>query len=168
VGVSHIINKPKKGSIKQSNSDLYTFSSDGVSFTSKEASQMRTIYFPLCGIDANGIKSSITPYLGGDIKIDKNCYLTKPASIEDLRQGLRNFYCLVEGKGIISLAQCSKKNFSVEAGMLWHKLTRSYTDVGIQMEALNFIPVSGEHVELMPLAFKKSSSKSANDKKLPP
>jgi len=157
LGASPVLNKLKKSLVKQSKNDLYTFLPDGVSFTSKKASQMRTIYFPLCGIDGKGIKSSITPYLGGDIKIDKNCYLTKPASVEDLRQTLRNFYCYVEGKGIISFAQCSKQNSSIEVGLLWHKLHRSYTAVGLKLETLNFIPVSGEHVELMRVTVKNIS-----------
>ena len=157
LGASHTINQSKKDPAKRPVSDLYAYLSDGVSFTSKKASQMRTLYFPLCGIDANGVKSSITPYLGGDIKVDKNHYLTKPASIEDLRQGLRNFYCYVEEKGVISFTDNSELNSSVEAGMLWHKLQRSYADIGLQLEALNFIPISGETVELMRVTVKNIS-----------
>lgn len=160
LGASHDINKSKKVPDKRSVGDLYTYLTDGVSFISKSAPQMRTLYFPLCGINADGIKSSITPYLGGDIKVDKNHYLTKPASVEDLRQGLRNFYCYVEGRGVISFTDNSEQNSSVEAGMLWHKLTRSYADIGLQLEALNFIPVSGEAVELMRITVKNTSKEN--------
>jgi len=157
LGISRVIDNSKKGPIKRSHNDLYSFLPDGFSFISKKASQMRTIYFPLCGIDSNGIKSSITPYLGGDIKVDKDRYLTKPASVEDLRQGLRNFFCTVNGKGFISFSDNNEQNSTVEAGLLWHKVQVFYKNVGFQLEALNFVPVSGEHVELMRVTVKNSS-----------
>lgn len=155
--VSRVTDKSKKGSVKRPDTDLYGFLPDGVSFISKKASRMRTIYFPLCGIGSNGIKSSITPHLGGDIKTDKDHYLTKPASVEDLRQNLRNFFCCVNGKDVISFADNNKQNSTVEAGLLWHKVRASYKDVGLQLEALNFIPVSGEQVELMRVTVKNYS-----------
>ena len=70
---------------------FYTYLPDGVSFTSKQAAAIKTIYAPLCGTDALSVKSAITPFLSGDIKIDKFHYLTKPASREDLRSPLREF-----------------------------------------------------------------------------
>jgi len=157
LGVSRIIKNSKKDPIKQPNNDLYSFLPDGFSFISKKVSQMRTIYFPLCGVDSNGIKSSITPYLGGDIKVDKDRYLTKPVSVEDLRQGLRNFFCMVDGKNVISLSDNNEQNTTVEAGLLWHKVQRVFKTVGLQLEALNFVPVSGEHVELMRVTVKNIS-----------
>jgi len=51
---------------------LYTFKEDQLTFIAKEALKFKTIYFPLCGTEATGLKSSITPYLSGDIKVDKN------------------------------------------------------------------------------------------------
>ena len=69
---------------------FYSFLPDGISFASVKALNQRAVYAPLCGIDATGIKSSITPYLSGDIKIDKFRYVTKPASREDLRAEVRN------------------------------------------------------------------------------
>jgi len=157
LGVSRVIDNSKKGPVKQPNNDLYSFLPDGISFISKKASQMRTIYFPLCGVDSSGIKSSITPCLGGDIKVDKDRYLTKPASVEDLRQGLRNFFCAVNGKDIISFTDNNEQNSTVEAGLLWHKVQRVFKNVGLQLEALNFVPVSGEHVELMRVTVKNNS-----------
>ena len=50
---------------------FYTYLPDGVSFTSKPATSIKTIYAPLCGKDALSVKSAITPFLSGDIKIDK-------------------------------------------------------------------------------------------------
>ncbi|VAW12889.1 hypothetical protein MNBD_BACTEROID05-1262, partial [hydrothermal vent metagenome] len=83
---------------------LYHYNSDNISFVSQEALNLRTVYFPLCGISSEKIKSSITPYLSGDIKLDKEHYLTKPVSTEDLRQNLRNVFFRI-GNDVVSLAE---------------------------------------------------------------
>ncbi|MBU0468942.1 MAG: cellobiose phosphorylase [Candidatus Omnitrophica bacterium] len=138
--------------------DLYEYLPDGISFKSKKATQLKTIYMPLSGPSAQNIKSSITPGLSGDIKIDKSQYLTMPASTQDLRKDLRNFFVHVEGKGVVSIAkETSRDSSTVEIGQLWHKLTRSHKDIGIEIEALNFIPSSGENVELMRVTVKNIS-----------
>ena len=132
------------------NDPLYTFKDDQLTFTAKEAFKFKTIYFPLCGTEATGLKSSITPYLSGDIKVDKYRYVTKPVSTEDLRQPLRNFYAYTSDQKLLSLAQAKADDDSyIEAGMLWHKQVRRFSKVGLQIEALNFVPTSGESVELM-------------------
>ncbi len=137
--------------------ELYTYLPDGVSFVSRKAFNLKTIYFPLCGIDDRSIKSSVTPRLSGDIKIDKDHYLTKPVSVEDLRQDLRNFFCYVRDGEIVSLAGADDGEASIEAGMFWPKLTRVHAQAGLQIEALNFIPVSGENVELMRITVRNIS-----------
>jgi len=133
-----------------SNNKLYTYGPDHISFTSEKATQPRTIYFPLCGIGQDSIKSSITPYLSGDIKIDKNRYLTKPASTEDLRNNLRNFFVVINEKQTVSFVNEDEADSShVEAGQLWYKLVRDYEEIGLQLESLNFVPVDQGNVELM-------------------
>ncbi len=128
--------------------DHCTFLPDGVSFrVPPHAAQDRLLYAPLCGIDGASVKSAITPYLSGDIKIDKHRYLTKPASREDLRIPVRNFFARINGKGLFAMA--SKEGdvvSSVEIGQLWHKVTRAA--FGLEVEALSFVPVSGEKLEL--------------------
>ena len=143
-----------------SSNQLYAYQPDNVSFTSHKAAGLKTIYFPLCGVDASCIKSSITPFLSGDIKLDSGRYLTRPVSTEDLRHGLRDFFCFIEGKGIVSLARETKKNVScLEIGPLWHTLTRRHPAQGLLLEALNFIPVTGENMELMKVTVKNISRK---------
>ncbi|MBI3602382.1 MAG: hypothetical protein HY209_05770 [Candidatus Omnitrophica bacterium] len=78
---------------------FYQYHSDGVTFSSPQAAGIKIIYAPLCGADANGIKSAISPSLSGDIKIDKYHYLTKPVSREDLRYPVREFFVFIKGKG---------------------------------------------------------------------
>ncbi len=127
----------------------YEFLADETSFRSSAAAHDRLIYAPLCGIDGDAVKSAITPFLSGDIKIDKGHYLTKPASREDLRTAVRNFFVHVEGKGVLAMSRRLNGDDSfVEIGQLWHKVTRTSADFGLQMTALSFVPVSGEKIEL--------------------
>src|SRR5580704_4664386 len=134
---------------------FYKYLPDGVSFTSKQASAIKTIYAPLCGTGALSIKSAISPFLSGDIKVDKFHYLTKPASREDLRFPLREFFVLLKDKGVFSLFQeTSLHSSSVEIGPLWHKLNRAHKTVGLEISAINLIPVTGESVELMQVTVK--------------
>lgn len=138
---------------------FFNFLPDGISFLSTQATKHRALYAPLCGIDATGIKSAITPYLSGDIKIDKFRYLTKPASREDMRADVRNFFIDVKGAGVFSLTNDSAPDSArVEIGQLWHKLIRTHASAGIEMTALNFIPATGENVELMRVTVKNISN----------
>lgn len=137
------------------------FQADGVSFFSQEVLKLRTIYAPLCGIDATSVKSAITPYLSGDIKIDKFRYLTKPASREDLRQDVRNFFLHVEGEGVFSLSkETAPDSARVEVGQIWHKLVRQHPAIGVEMTAVNFVPVSGEDLELMRVTIRNVADKN--------
>jgi len=137
---------------------FYTYRPDGVSFTSKKAAGIKTIYAPLCGIDASSVKSAITPFLSGDIKQDKFHYLTKPASREDLRFPVREFFVFIKGKGGFSLFQETSPNSAfVEIGPLWHKLNRTHQAAGLEIGAINFVPTTGENVELMQVTVKNIS-----------
>jgi len=140
-----------------SENSLYHFLDGDVSFISHEATKLRTIYAPLCGTTSSSIKSSITPYLSGDIKIDRHRYLTKPVSTEDLRTNVRNFFVSINGD-IISLAKDQDTDNSfVEIGQLWHKLVRKFPDAELELEACNFVPITGENVELMQVKMKNTS-----------
>lgn len=177
---------------------FYKYLPDGLSFTSKEAALLRLIYFPLCGTDSSSIKSSITPFLSGDIKIDKNHFLTKPLSREDLRGNVRNFFVYLTSGEVLSVAghpeegckpteaclparqgshardsspsglpgppitkagagRMTQVEAHVEAGQLWHKVTRIFPKTGLEISALNFVPTTGETVELMRVSVKNIS-----------
>ncbi|MBF0484570.1 MAG: cellobiose phosphorylase [Candidatus Omnitrophica bacterium] len=139
---------------------FFKYIDDGITFTSEKAAQLRNIYFPLCGPESTSLKSSITPYLSGDIKIDKFRYLTKPMSREDLRHSARDFFLFVDGKTVVSLTQEVAGGFAdVEIGLLWQKLNKRYFSGALEMETLNFIPVSGENVELMSVKISNRSDK---------
>ena len=126
---------------------FYEFLPDGSSFRVPGAPSC-FLYAPLCGVDGTTVKSSITPYLSGDIKTDKDHYLTKPVSREDLRGAARNFFARVEGRGVVSMADQDVPAPSVEVGQLWHKVTRRFSRIGLELSALSFIPVDNGTLEL--------------------
>ena len=144
--------------MKKKEDKFFVYRKKGLEFVSNPALNVRTLYAPLCGPGPRHLKSAITPFLSGDIKIDKETFFSKPTSREDLRQELRAFFVRVNGK-VISLIE-EKAPGHVEIGPLWHKLVRKFPRQGIEMEALNFIPVSGENVELMRVTIKNISSRS--------
>ena len=55
------------------------------------------LYFPIAG--TTGLKSSVTPNLGGDSKIDQETFLLEPVTIESLHnnRSTRNFWCRIVG-----------------------------------------------------------------------
>lgn len=118
------------------------------------------LYFPIA--NEAGLKSSVTPLLGGDAKEGQNTFLLQPVSSEELHnnRGTRNFWCRIEGKGIwsatgVSAAQearrfdADKEQCVLEAGLMWHKLTRTSQDMGIRAEVTSFVPVGEHKLEIM-------------------
>lgn len=118
------------------------------------------LYFPL--VNTAGIYSSITPTLNGDIKADHNTFLTLPVSVEDLHasHSARGFWVYVDGTGPWSVSGTSAAQTAsrygdnpekviLQAGFLWHRITRENLDIGLRAEITNFIPSSDDRVELM-------------------
>lgn len=144
-----------------SSEPFFQYHSDGITFSCAKAAKIKTLYAPLCGPDASSVKSSISPSLSGDIKIDKYHYITKPASREDLRYPVREFFVSIKGKGIFSLAQESAPDSAVvTVGPLWHQLERTHQSAGISLTAINFVPSTNETVELMKVIVKNISGES--------
>ena len=67
-------------------------------FRIKNPENYSGLYLPLAG--EKGLKSSITPTLGGDSKTSQNTFLLEPVSIENLHnnKGTRNFWCRIVGR----------------------------------------------------------------------
>jgi cellobiose phosphorylase len=138
---------------------FYTFLPDGVTFRSRQAADLKMMYAPLCGVDASSLKSAISPILSGDVKIDKFHYVTKPASREDLRYPVRDFFVNVKAEGVFSIGRSSAPLSSeVQVGQIWHQVTRTHKDAGIEITAVNFIPSSNETLELMKITIKNISN----------
>jgi cellobiose phosphorylase len=103
-----------------------------------ESPHKYNLYLPLTNKDGT-ILSSISPNLAGDIKKNNDCFLTPPASIEDLRSNLlvrRDFFIKVNNQEII---RCSYPyRDKVEIGLLYQKLIKDTTF--LKIEILNFVP----------------------------
>lgn len=145
---------------------LWLFTDDQASFRMLSPDRLSRLYFPLA--NEGGILSSITPDLHGDIKTSHNSFLTLPVSIDDLHdsKSSRNFWIYIEGKeaggghawsatGVSARQQASKfskqgqETAVLQAGMLWHKMTRENNHWGLRSEITNFAPASADTVEIM-------------------
>jgi len=145
---------------------LWQFTDDFASFRVLSPETVSRLYFPLA--NEGGILSSITPNLHGDIKTSQNSFLTLPLSAEDLPniKSNRNFWLFIEGRGAWSATGVSatqnaakfihknKEKTTLDAGMLWHKVTRDSQEMGVRSEITNFVPIGNQTVELMMVTVK--------------
>jgi len=148
----------------------YEFTDAKGSFHLKNAQRHTGLYFPLAS-DA-GLKSAISPNLGGDAKTDQNHFLFEPVSVDNLhnnRSG-RNFWCIVDDKGVWSAtgnsAQQNALAFTqdeepvdVEAGFMWHKTSRSSDKYGLKADITSFVPVK-ENMEIHQVVLKNTGNES--------
>ena len=117
------------------------------------------LYFPIAG--EQGLKSSVTPNLGGDSKLDQETFLLEPVSSENLHnnRSTRNFWCIVGESGCWSAtgasAEAEDKKFTGEqdestltAGLMWHTVRRSSKKYKLEAEITSFVPVN-DNVEIM-------------------
>lgn len=128
------------------------------------------LYFPVAGVE--GIKSSVTPNLGGDSKLNQNAFLLEPVSVENLHnnRGCRNFWISIKGKGIWSAVGASARqeldkftdeqdDSEVTAGFMWHSAQRKSKKYGLSAEVVTFVP--REHnVEIMYVRIKNTGKDS--------
>ena len=135
--------------------------SDG-DFKLEKADENSYLYFPI-GNEA-GVMASITPNLHGDNKTGQNSFLLEPVSVEGLHSTNygRNIWFRINKKTIWAANGCSpmqvmgkygedvtlKDLVSMEAGKLWHKVTRSNKEIGISVTTLNYAPI-GYQAEMM-------------------
>lgn len=128
-------------------------------FQVKQPENYSYLYFPIAG--EKGLKSAITPNLGGDSKINQEAFLLEPVSSENLHnnRSTRNFWCIVEGVGCWSAAGASAeaedRKFTEEqdestltAGLMWQTVKRSSKKYQLEVEITSFVPVD-DNVEIM-------------------
>jgi cellobiose phosphorylase len=123
---------------------IYRFIDDNGTFI-VDSPHKYNLYFPLTNKDGS-LLSSISPNLAGDIKRDNDHFLTPPASIEDLRSNFlvrRDFFIQTDTE---TIRLSSPYRDTLEAGFLYHKVTRKTGP--LEIEVLNFIPFD-EPVEIM-------------------
>ncbi len=141
-------------------------------FTIENPQLTSYLYFPVAN-DA-GMKSALTPLLGGDAKTGQNTFLLQPVSAEELHnnKSTRNFWCKVAGKGVFSLTGASAEEESkqfldeqnvkttLEAGLMWHKLYHKLPVTGLKSEILSFSPIGEDAVELMVVTLHNDSDEA--------
>ncbi len=131
---------------------MINFLDEDGTFTLHRPENYSGLYFPIA--QDMGIKSAVTPNLGGDAKVDQNTFLLEPVSIENLNnnRGVRNFWCKIDNAGVWSAVGASalqesvkftskQDDSNIEAGFMWHKMTRTSTEHEIMSEVISFAPV---------------------------
>jgi len=144
---------------------LWRFTDNQGTFESYLADKVRGLYFPLCN---DALLSCVSPTLHGDIKTSQSSFLLIPVSRIDLEnsRSSRNFWVYVNKDNAWSatgvskdLKQIKQDSLKLEAGLIWHKVTRENKHVGLRAEILSFVPASQEPVEIMVASFTNISSR---------
>lgn len=138
----------------------WQFRGEDGTFSLEAPHKSNYLYFPL--VNEAGMLGVVTPTLHGDTKTGQNTFLTLPVSVEDLHntRSARNFWVHVEGYGPWSATGNSAPQraqvfasddepVSLEAGLLWHRVTRHNPRLGLRADVLNFVPAGTDSVELM-------------------
>ncbi len=94
------------------------------------------LYFPIAG---KRLKSSVTPKLGGDAKLDQNHFLMEPVSIENLHnnRSARAFWCRTDEA---SWCATDEGSSVLEAGLMWQTVYRVNDELGLKSEITIYIP----------------------------
>ncbi|MBP7216574.1 MAG: cellobiose phosphorylase [Candidatus Omnitrophica bacterium] len=130
------------------------------------AHKQRERYFPLAN---ELLLSSITTDLHGDSKSDHNHFLLAPVSRIDLTNSLssRNFWIRKNNGEVWSatgvaknLSQLESDTVTLEAGLLWHKVSRSNRKIGLTAEILSFVPSQDLPVEIMRVTLTNTTKKA--------
>lgn len=141
--------------------ECWKFTDDRGGFELEAPHKSSYLYFPMA--NEGGMMSSVTPVLNGDIKTGQNSFFSPPVSAIDLHNSKsgRNFWVYLHGKGAWSAAGASsvqtadifagdsEESAKLQAGFLWHRITRENRRLGIRSEIAGFVPANQDRVELM-------------------
>ena len=146
------------------------FIDDKGTFSIKRPENYSYLYFPVA--NEKGIKSALTPNLGGDSKLNQNVFLLEPVSSENLHsnRATRNFWCCKKGIGNWSVTGASAKaesqRFGKEqedseliAGLMWQSVKRESREYQLQAEVCSFVPLS-YNVEVMRVTLTNTGEES--------
>lgn len=138
----------------------YRFTDKVGSFYMEKPEQNSYLYFPLAG--ESGLKSSVTPLLGGDSKFDQNSFLLQPVSAEELHnlKAGRNFWCVLgkgsawSATGASAEAECLRgseweEDSALDAGLMWHRVSRASRKYPLSSTVTSFIPCDSRRFEVM-------------------
>ena len=134
------------------------FLDDNGTFTLKTPEAVSGLYLPLAS--EAGLKSAVTPNLGGDSKLDQESFLLEPVSIENLHnnRSTRNFWCITESgcwsaTGISAEQEAvrftpAQEESDLTAGFMWQTVRRKSVVHALEASVTSFIPVN-EKLEIM-------------------
>jgi len=141
-------------------------------FCVKNPDTVRGLYFPIAG--NLGLKSVVTPTLGGDSKIDQNTFILEPESIENLHnnRSSRNFWLnFVDGgywsavgasaEAEMRRAEGRPEENEVRAGFIYHETKRVSDKYGVNATVLSFVP-NDDNVEVMHVTITNTSDKAVS------
>ncbi len=145
------------------------FINQNENFVMEQPDMYKNLFFPLAS--EMGIKSVVTPMLGGDSKLNQNAFIMEPVSIENLHnnRGSRNFWCLKDLDVAWSATGQSAANESLRlsenaeeteliAGFMWQKIKRKSSNVNLESEILSYVP-HDENIEVMHVKITNISEK---------
>jgi Cellobiose phosphorylase len=148
------------------------FLDDNGTFSLKNPENVSALYFPLAS--ERGLKSAVTPNLGGDSKLDQESFLLEPVSVENLHnnRSTRNFWCVTQdgcwsATGVSAEQEALRftdrqDESEVTAGFLWQRAERRSKSYGLSSAVTSFIPVN-ENAEIMAV---KITNTGAEEKRL--
>ena len=155
---------------KTINSGKFEFLDDMGSFKIGRAEDTSYLYFPIAG--EKGLKSSVTPNLGGDSMVNQETFVLEPVSVENLHNNKngRNFWLYMDNGSVWSAvgtsAEQESKKFTMEqdeslvsGGFMWHTATRANNCFGVVAEITSFVPVD-LNVEVMSVTIKNISDQT--------
>ena len=129
------------------------FIDDKGTFSIENPENYSYLYFPIA--NETGIKSALTPNLGGDSKLNQNAFLLEPVSSENLHnnRSTRNFWCKIKGgcawSAMGASAEAESSRFTdkqeqsvLTAGLMWHTIKRETKEYGLRAEVTSFVPLT--------------------------
>ncbi|WP_410512124.1 cellobiose phosphorylase [Paenibacillus sp. BR2-3] len=156
--------------MEQKNRQGWEFTGSAGDFRLRQPDRSSYLYFPL--VNEGGMMSSVSPKLHGMATSGHNTFLTPPLSVEDLHnsRASRNFWVYAHGKGAWSAAGNSARQNAefygdeadeaeLEAGFLWHRVTRSSKKLGVTAQITSFVPNGNNKVELMKVVLTNAGDK---------
>lgn len=148
------------------------FTDNNGSFFVEHPENTSYLYFPLAS--EKGLKSCVTPILGGDSKLDQETFLLEPVSSENLHsnRATRNFWLKSDDGRITSITGASDEQESrkftpdqekciLHAGFMWHCLERTSSAPALKLRIVSFVPWNN-NVEIMHIAIQNQSEKVQN------
>lgn len=137
------------------------------SFFLDQAENISYLYFPLAS--ESGLKSCVTPNLGGDAKLDQETFLLEPVSSENLHnnRSTRNFWLRFDNGEVFSAVGASaaqeaarfspaQDSCRLTAGFMWHTLERTSYPLSVSAKVTTFVPVR-DNVEIMYITIQNRS-----------